>query len=68
LQPLNSGLLFLLALILRKKPSTPGMGVAFIGMLLFSPLSNMAFVTVGKDPYILTIRLDTYRQNGTGKA
>jgi uncharacterized protein len=42
------GLLFLLALILRKKPSTPGMGLAFIGMLLFSPLSNMAFVTVGK--------------------
>lgn len=44
------GLLFLLALILRRKPSAPGMGIVFIGALLFSlcPPSNMAFAMVGK--------------------
>lgn len=42
------GLLFILALILRKKPSAPGMGIAVMGMLLLLPVSNAGGATAGK--------------------
>lgn len=40
LAALKIGLLFFLALILRNKPSAPGMGIAITGMLLLLPASG----------------------------
>jgi len=42
------GVLFILALILRKKPSAPDMGIAVIAMLLVLPASGAVDVTAGK--------------------
>jgi hypothetical protein len=44
----QGGLLFLVALILRKKPSLPGMGMAAAGMIFSSPAVNSASVPAGK--------------------